>query len=181
MPEIYDQPNDSKVVQNIASIVAVDADCSIASANKYYDFYATTSSYGQTHDTVIDNGLPKEVEYRLVKLYIYSEIVLFIYLLCSSIELDTNTNIVSCSETLSVEDYTKKMQFNITEKKTCEYQKYGIYSEKLCESMYYDYSPLRNDYPELQIDITDLNNVNTQDFNNMLDEEMAKDVNIGKF
>lgn len=46
--------------------------------------------------------------------------------------------------------------------------------------MYYDYSPLRTDYPELQIDISDFSNVNPQDFTNMLDEEMSNNVNAGE-
>ena len=93
----------------------------------------------------------------------------------SSIQLDTNTNIVSCPDPLLVEEYTNKMQFNITEKKSCEYQKYGLYTE----SMYYQYGAIKTDYPDLQMDINDLTNVNTQEFTNLLDEEMAKDVNIG--
>ncbi|KAL1513804.1 hypothetical protein ABEB36_003163 [Hypothenemus hampei] len=88
----------------------------------------------------------------------------------SSIQLDSNTNIVSCSEAPQ-EDYTK-MQYNLQEKKTCEYQKYGI-----CESTYYDYySTFKSEYPDLQIDIPDLTNVNTQEFTNMLEEEMNRDV-----
>lgn len=101
---------------------------------------------------------------------------------CSSIQLDSNTNIMSCSSVnFPAEEYASKMQFNITEKKSCEYQKFGLYSDKMCESMYYDYSPLRTDYPELQIDISDFSNVNPQDFTNMLDEEMSRDVNAGEW
>ncbi|XP_066263019.1 uncharacterized protein [Euwallacea similis] len=156
VPEIYDQPVDSKIVSNLASIVTVANNDSMSSTEKYYDFYAATTSCVP----VVDNGLPKEVEY-------------------SSIQLDSNTNIVSCPENFSVEEYTDRMQFNITEKKSCEYQKYGIFTEKMCESMYYDYSSLRTEYPELQIDIADFSNVTTQDFTNLLHEEMAKDVNAG--
>lgn len=162
VPEIYDPPNDSKIVSNVTNIVSVDNEDSIATTNKFYQFYAATSSFQTECGSVFDgSGLPKEMEY-------------------SSIQLDSNTNIMSCSSVnFSAEEYASKMQFNITEKKSCEYQKFSLYSDKMCESMYYDYSPLRTDYPELQIDISDFSNVNPQDFTNMLDEEMSKDVNAG--
>ncbi|KAF7265364.1 uncharacterized protein LOC143194939 [Rhynchophorus ferrugineus] len=156
VPEIYEQPNE-KIVENI-NVDTLPNNNGIGSSNKYYEFYATTSSYETPSDNILEGDLPKEVEY-------------------SSIELDANTNIISCQENLK-EDYTSKMQFNITEKKSCEYQKYGLYSEKVCESLYYDYSSLKPDFTQLQMDINVLSNVNPQEFTNMLDEEMAKDVNI---
>ncbi|XP_030757032.1 CTD small phosphatase-like protein 2 [Sitophilus oryzae] len=156
VPEIYDQSQE-KVVENIPSVIPDPSDIVIDSPDKYYEFYATTSTYGSSAD-VLESDLPKEVEY-------------------SSIQLDANTNIISCQETITTEDYSNKMQFNITEKKSCEYQKYGMYTDKMCESMYFEY-PLKNDFSQLQMDLSVLNNVNPQDFTNMLDEEMAKDVNI---
>lgn len=93
--------------------------------------------------------------------------------------LDANTNFLPCAPNLSAEDCTNKMQFNITEKKTCEYQKY-MYAEKMCDSIYYDYTPAKTDYPEIPIDI-DLTNVNTQALNNYLDAEMATNVDMSKF
>ncbi|KAL1513803.1 hypothetical protein ABEB36_003163 [Hypothenemus hampei] len=139
VPEIY---NGQSFENNV--VTTVDT-----SNEAYYEFYPVTST--NDNCSLMDNGLPKEMEY-------------------SSIQLDSNTNIVSCSEAPQ-EDYTK-MQYNLQEKKTCEYQKYGI-----CESTYYDYySTFKSEYPDLQIDIPDLTNVNTQEFTNMLEEEMNRDV-----
>lgn len=68
MPEIYDPPNDSKIVSNVANIVTVDNVDSIATTNKYYQFYAATSSFQTECGSVFDgSGLPKEVEYRYGK------------------------------------------------------------------------------------------------------------------
>ncbi|KAJ8981808.1 hypothetical protein NQ317_007394 [Molorchus minor] len=78
----------------------------------------------------------------------------------STIDLDPNLT-VSTSQSIETMSYVEKMQFH-----------------KICESIYYEYPPLKNEYPDLQIDINDLNSVNTQEFTNMLDEEMSKNVNI---
>ncbi|XP_050301203.1 CTD small phosphatase-like protein 2 [Anthonomus grandis grandis] len=160
VPELYDKsPTDnSQVISNIPAVTEENS-VTTPTTTKYYDFYAATSSCEHNQESVTNNGLPKEVEY-------------------SSIELDTNTNIVSCSSVVSIEEYTSKMQFNITEKKSCEYQKYGLFSDKFqCDSMYFDYSTLRTEYPELRIeDFDDLSNVNTQEFNNMFNEGIPKDV-----
>ncbi|CAH1183618.1 unnamed protein product [Ceutorhynchus assimilis] len=63
-----------------------------------------------------------------------------------------------------------KMQFNITSKQSCEYQKYGMYTD-----YYDDYSKAEYHHDDLQIDLSD---VNAQELNNLLDEEMAKNVNL---
>lgn len=79
-------------------------------------------------------------------------------------------------------DCSSIMQFTVTDKKSCEYQKdkytLDMFSQKICESMYYEHGSLKDDYHDVQFDVNDLSNVNTQEFTNMLDEEMAKNVNI---
>lgn len=65
VPEIYDPPNDSKIVSNVTNIVTVDNEDSIATTNKFYQFYAATSSFQTECGSVFDgSGLPKEMEYR---------------------------------------------------------------------------------------------------------------------
>lgn len=110
-----------------------------------------------------DADLPREMEY-------------------SSIRIET----LSCQETLK-ESKLEKMQFQVSEKKPCDFDsRYQLttFSEKICETMYYDYSPLCQDYQELHLDMNELNNVNSQDISNLLDEEMTRNnellnMNIG--
>lgn len=97
-----------------------------------------------------NTDLPKEIEYSTIKIN-------------PSVTPETST--------------TFKMQFQVSDKKACDFEdRYQLtaFSEKICESIYYDYSSLRSDYQELHLDINDLNNVNPQDFTNLLEEEMAK-------
>lgn len=72
---------------------------------------------------------------------------------------------------------TKKMQYQIQDKKNDfdkdKYQ-YTTFSDKICDTMYYDYGTLKTDYHDLNIDLNDFNNVNAQDFTTLLDEEMNK-------
>lgn len=109
-------------------------------------------------DPVSNTDLPKEIEY-------------------SSIEIVSNLNL-NCHEQLNSEMYADKMQFPVVDKKSSDFDKdkyqYTSFSEKICESMYYDYSPLKTDYQDLHIDLNDLSNVNPQDFSTLLDEEMSK-------
>ncbi|XP_060536702.1 uncharacterized protein LOC132708404 [Cylas formicarius] len=156
VPHLYNQlPDGDKTVETFTNINNIS---DITTPNKYYEFYDATSSYERTTEpSILEGNLPKEIEY-------------------SSIELDSS--LITCSEALTVDPYLDKMQFNLTDKKSCEFQKYDVYTEKICESLYYDYPSLKNDYSELQIDIGDLSNVNTQEFTNMLDEEISKNVNI---
>lgn len=109
-------------------------------------------------DHVTNTDLPKEIEY-------------------SSIEIVPSLNL-SCTENMNADLYVDKMQFPISDKKTTDFEKekyqYSSFSEKICESMYYDYPPLKSDYQDLHLDLNDLNNVNTQDFSTLLDEEMSK-------
>ncbi|KAF5301636.1 hypothetical protein FQA39_LY10683 [Lamprigera yunnana] len=49
---------------------------------------------------------------------------------------------------------------------------YPAFSEKICDAMYYDYQT-KSDYQEYPL-MSDLSNVNTQDFTSLLDEEMSK-------
>ncbi|GLV36324.1 herzog [Carabus blaptoides fortunei] len=71
--------------------------------------------------------------------------------------------------------------------KMCSYDKqlvsvqchtYGeqSYSDKIpCDTMYYDYSPLKSqNYEEINLDLNDLTNMNSQDFTCLMDEEMNK-------
>lgn len=157
VPEIYEESTESTIVETLSNVSVSD---SSSQKPNYYgscDNYANcgSSSYersGEQH--TIESSLSKEIEYSTIEL-------------SSNLHQDSNLG------------YTDKMQFHVTEKKSCEYQKdkfnnYTVFTEKICESMYYDYPPLKNDYPDLQIDINDLSSVSTQEFTNMLDEEMSK-------
>lgn len=101
-----------------------------------------------TTEQINNTDLPKEIEYSTIKID-YPE---------------------SSSE-------NSKMQFQVSGKKPCDFEEkyqFTSFSEKICESMYYDYSTLHSDYQEMHLDINDLNNVSPQDFTNLLDEEMAR-------
>lgn len=157
VPEIYEESSKSTAVATLNNVSVNDVVTPKAICYEPYNSFQNcggTSSYGSSGDQPnIESSLSKEIEYSTIEL--------------SSNLPDTNLN------------YNDKMQFHVTEKKSCEYQKdkfnnYTVFTEKICESMYYDYPPLKNDYPDLQIDINDLSNVSTQDFTNMLDEEMSK-------
>ncbi|XP_023026966.1 uncharacterized protein [Leptinotarsa decemlineata] len=154
VPEIYEVPVD----KNVETLNDVPHVGNMSTPNQCYSYFdnaiSGTSSYQISSETT-NPDLPKEIEF-------------------STIQLNGMGNMS--------ENYEEKMQFHLTEKKACDYQKdkynYGVFTEKICESMYYEYPPLKNDYPDLQIDMTDFSNVNTQEFNNLLDEEMSKNVNI---
>ncbi|CAG9858997.1 unnamed protein product [Phyllotreta striolata] len=123
----------------------------LAPPPRCYEYYnsssSATSSYESQSDHIINPDLPKEIEY-------------------STIELNTIENM----------NYVDKIQFHVADKKECEYQRdYRMLAEKICESMYYEYPSMKTDYPDLQMDINDLSNVNTQEFTNMLDEEITKE------
>lgn len=106
----------------------------------------------KTPELVLNSDLPKEIEYS-----------------------NFNTGLtMACEESLNPTDYTNNMQFHVTDKKPCDKYNFEVFSEKICETMYYDYGALRDDYQDVQFDVNDLNNVNTQEFTNMLDEEMAQ-------
>lgn len=117
--------------------------------------FPVTKSFGENVD------LPKEMEY-------------------STIQIES----LSCQESLK-ESKLEKMQFQVSEKKPCEFDnryQLNAFSEKMCETIYCDYSSLCHDYQELHLDMNDLNNVNSQDITNLLDEEMTRNnelMNIG--
>lgn len=97
--------------------------------------------------------LPKEMEY-------------------STLQIES----LSCQESLK-ESKLEKMQFHVAEKKPCDFDnryQLAAFSEKMCETMYYDYPALCQDYQELHLDMNDLSNVNTQDITKLLDEEMSR-------
>ncbi|CAH1954367.1 unnamed protein product [Acanthoscelides obtectus] len=151
VPEIYEEQS---VVCNVNNATVRD----MAQTEGYYYTETTEStSSDEKEPEIMDTDLPKEMEY-------------------SSIELVGNLQVANNNE------FTDKMQFNITQKKACEYRKekynaYGLeYSEEeaICDNMYYEYP---GGYQDLQIDMTDLNNVTTQEFTNLLDEEMTKNLN----
>lgn len=160
VPEIFEEPTPENIeaVHNVSVTVSDDA-----TPTNCYNVYENASCGSSSYEKPVEklDDLPKEIEY-------------------STIELSTS---LTTENSLT---YSDKMQFHVMEKKSCEYQKdkfkyttnYTMFTDKICESMYYEYPPLKNDYPDLQIDITDLSNVNTQEFTNMLDEEMSKDVNM---
>lgn len=130
-----------------------------------YELVSKTNnnSIGKHQNFPEDVDLPKEMEY-------------------SSIRIDT----LSCQENLK-ESKLEKMQFQVSEKKPCDFDsRYQLttFSEKICETMYYDYSPLCQDYQELHLDMNELNNVNSQDISKLLDEEITRNnelmnMNIG--
>ncbi|EFA06155.1 CTD small phosphatase-like protein 2 [Tribolium castaneum] len=126
---------------------------------KCFEYFEANNavSYEKTPpDIVLNSDLPKEIEYS-----------------------NFNSGLaMACEETLNHPDYASSMQFHVTDKKACDKYNFDVFSEKICESMYYEYGSLRDDYQDVQFDVNDLNNVNTQEFTNMLDEEMAQ-ANIG--
>lgn len=112
----------------------------------------------------VNGNLSKEIEY-------------------SSIKLDT-MNVV---DTTVESNFISRMQFQISDKKPCDFDnkyQFTTFTDKICESVYCDYPALRSEYPDLNLDINDLNNVNTQDFTALLDEEIVRNnelmtMNIG--
>ncbi|KAL3287590.1 hypothetical protein HHI36_002056 [Cryptolaemus montrouzieri] len=101
--------------------------------------------YENSNTEVINTNLPKDIEY-------------------STINLGNNLEI-ACEETLECSEVAMTDRNN--------FDKYGFpeFSEKLCESMYYDCGEMRQD-------MTDLTNVSTQDFSNLLDEELTKNIMV---
>ncbi|KAK5647294.1 hypothetical protein RI129_002186 [Pyrocoelia pectoralis] len=73
----------------------------------------------------------------------------------STIEIHSDLNI-NCTNSVKNNDFS-----------------YPTFSEKICDAMYYDYQSVKSDYQEYPL-ISDLSNVNTQDFTTLLDEEMSK-------
>ncbi|XP_044264074.1 CTD small phosphatase-like protein 2 [Tribolium madens] len=122
---------------------------------KCFEYFEANNavSYEKTSpEIVLNSDLPKEIEYS-----------------------NFNSGLaMACEETLNHTDYASSMQFHVTDKKACDKYNFDVFSEKICESMYYEYGSLRDDYQDVQFDVNDLNNVNTQEFTNMLDEEMAQ-------
>lgn len=157
VPEIYEETSENNIVETLNNVSVGDSSTQKPNYDTYNNYpNCGTSSYDKSQEQHnLDSSLPKDIEY-------------------STIELTSNLH----QEAPNI-GYTEKMQFHVTEKKSCEYQKdkfnnYTVFTEKICESMYYDYPPLKNDYSDLQIDINDLSSVSTQEFTNMLDEEMSK-------
>lgn len=157
VPEIYEESTESTIVESLNNVAVSDGSTEKTCYDSFENSYPNcgSSSYDRAteHHNNIESNLPKEIEY-------------------STIELTANVQENNIG-------YSDRMQFHVTEKKSCDYQKdkfnnYAVFTEKICESMYYDYPPLKNDYPDLQIDINDLGSVSTQDFTNMLAEEMSK-------
>lgn len=128
-----------------------------------YELVTKINSIDKHQNFSEDVDLPKEMEY-------------------SSIRIES----LSCQENLK-ESKLEKMQFQVSEKKPCDFDsRYQLttFSEKICETMYYDYSPLCQDYQELHLDMNELNSVNSQDISNLLDEEITRNnelmnINIG--
>ena len=121
---------------------------------KCFEYFEANNaaSFEKTPELVLNSDLPKEIEY-------------------SNFSAGLT---MACEETLNHPDYASNMQFHVTEKKACDKYSFDVFSEKICETMYYEYGALRDEYQDVQFDVNDLNNVNTQEFTNMLDEEMAQ-------
>ncbi|CAH1363914.1 unnamed protein product [Tenebrio molitor] len=119
---------------------------------KCFEYFEANNavSYEKTPELVLNSDLPKEIEY-------------------SSFGAGLA---MACEEGLAHPDYPSGVL--VHEKKPCDKYNFDVFSEKICETMYYEYGPLRDDYQDVQFDVNDLNNVNTQEFTNMLDEEMAQ-------
>lgn len=123
-----------------------------------FNLYNSKSHEGHQNVNLLDvpnADLPKEIEY-------------------------SNIAKLNCSETLQLDEYST-MQYQI-EKKSGDFEKekysYTAFSDKICENMYYDYPPLKSDVYDLNIDLSDFNNVNAQDFTTLLDEEMSKNAEL---
>lgn len=204
VPEIYDQSSNDVDINQITTTTTIDSlddnnllllnnttSCSNNSSvvTKCFDYFQTTQINNETttnisyddgtssSELIINNNnnssddLPNDIEY-------------------SNIQINHNNALaISCSISSNVDgttstentDYTNKMQFHLTDKKSCDYQKnFAVFpvSDKLCENLYYEYGQFKTDFhDDLQLDLNDLSNVNTQEFTNMLDEEMSKNIN----
>ncbi|CAH0551992.1 unnamed protein product [Brassicogethes aeneus] len=157
VPELCEAKN-VNIVENVNNVdVANIAPEPTPTPNQCYESYQSScsSSYETPPQDMLENSdLPKEIEYSS--------------LVAETTPPDDSFSVVSFD----------KMQFHVTEKKSCDKYNYGMFTDKICENMYFEYANLKNDYPDLTLDINDLNNVNTQEFNNLLDEEMAKSVSM---
>lgn len=93
----------------------------------------------------------------------------------STIKLDTMSATDESEST-----FISRMQFQISDKKPCDFEnKYHQF-----DTVYCDYTTLRSEYQELNLDINDLTSVNAQDFTTLLDEEIVRNneliaMNIG--
>lgn len=146
VPEIYDNnfnANLEKSLEKQQNIVNARVEEHISNLQLANELYNKKLSLNMLETTNLD--LSKEIEY-------------------SSIEIDNNLNL-SCTETLPSDQMFR------VEKTSEEKFQFATYSDKICETMYYDYSSLKTDYQDLHID---LSNVNPQDFTSLLDEEMSK-------
>lgn len=157
VPDLCENKNVSVVESaNNTSVALTTPPLPQEAAAKSYEFYDTScgSSYQKPHNTLENADLPKEIEY-------------------SSLEQQ---------HSLHEETFPEKMQLRLADKKSCDkFNTYGMFTDKICENMYFEnmYAALKNDYPDMQLDIGDLSNVNTQELTNILDEEMAKNVTMG--
>lgn len=166
VPEIYDNSYNQALERNLESqqyvvlepptYKAYEENTSLDNYTIYNNLPVDTSI--NNLDLISNTELPNEIEY-------------------STIEISSNLN-VNCPENATNVDYQHRMQYQLSDKKHAEFDKdkfpYNAFAGKMCESMYYDYTPLKTDYQDLSLDLNDLNNVNPQDFSNLLDEEMAK-------
>lgn len=105
----------------------------------------------------------------------------------SSYKEETTGSLLMVPESLNYNCVEETPSYNLNNKETLpkmyDYEKNDdytyvnhTYTEKItCESMYYDYRPIKNpDYQEMNIDLNDLTNVNSQDFSCLLEDEINK-------
>ncbi|GJQ78424.1 hypothetical protein Trydic_g11545 [Trypoxylus dichotomus] len=166
VPEIYDNSYNQGFERNLESqqyVVLEPPNYKAYEENTSLDNYTIYNSLPvdtsiTNLDLISNTELPNEIEY-------------------STIEINSNLNI-NCTENLSNIDYQQYRMQYLSDKKHSEFDKeklqYNTFAGKMCESMYYDYTPLKNDYQDLPLDLNNLSNVSPQDFVNLLDDEMAK-------
>lgn len=132
----------------IGDVLQEEEDANAAMNKMFNSVFAINMSLPQTssESPIHDNNLPKEVEY-------------------STIEIDSNLNINTVNKVQTVD------------RRGCEFDMlkypYPNFTDKICESMYYDYGSVKSDYQDYTL-VGDLSNVNAQDISTLLDVEISK-------
>lgn len=141
----------AQIVPDFASLEkGVDQNPNLDVDLKCFEYFGNSNavgSYDEKTPELVSVDLPKEIEFS---------------------NLNPGLPMAACEEMLNHSDYSSNMQFD---RRNCDKYNFDVFSEKICETIYYDYGHLKDDYQDVQFD---LNNVNTQEFSNILDAEMAQ-------
>ena len=168
VPEIYDKIYDVPVKKQSHEDLTIIESKAFANytelsnqASRDYTLFPTPivgTCTSDGLDMIQNNDLSNDIEY-------------------STIEINSS---LACTENVQNLDYHPKVQYQIGERNNKldfgkEQYQYNSCNGKMCETLYYEYSPLKGDCSDFRLDLNDLKNVNSQDFSNLLEEEMAKE------